>query len=134
MTANFVKKVEEFKNMMKKPFDISKVAAEDIIKNSGIKDWKEETEYLRNQLSEQQLGCPGSVDQNQKRRDQRLIGAQYRAEVYEKKKNEEAQDLRERKARENEEFKAADVLDNNNDADFIGPRMRRKIPLHWGRL
>ena len=126
-SANFEKKVAEFKILMKKPFDICKVAAEDIIKNSGIKDWKEETEYLRNQLSEQQLGCPGSVDQNQKRRDQRLIGAQYRAEVFEKKKNEEAQDLSERKKVENEECKVADILDNNNnDADFIGPRVRRK--------
>ena len=59
-SSSFLKKEEEFKNGMKKPFDISKVAAEDIIRNSGIKEWKEEFLYLQNQLSEQQPGCPGS--------------------------------------------------------------------------
>jgi hypothetical protein len=60
------------------------VAAEYIIKNSGIKDWKEEFVYLQNQLSEQQPGCPGSFDQKQKNRDKRLIEEIRRAESNEK--------------------------------------------------
>ena len=83
--------------MLKKPFDISKVAAEDIIKDSGIKDWKEEIEYLNNQLSEQQIGCPGSQDQKQKKRDKRIIEAIQRAAEDEQKQLKEDNDLKERK-------------------------------------
>ena len=125
-TVSFLKKEEEFKKLLKKPFDISKVAAEDIIKDSGIKDWKEEIEYLKNQLSEQQIGCPGSQDQKQKKRDKRIIEAIQRAAEDEQKQLQEANDLKERKGREKERDRAAEDLDNNNDGDFIGPKNKKK--------
>ena len=125
-SSSFLKKEEEFKNGMKKPFDISKVAAEDIIKNSGIKDWKEEFAYLQNQLSEQQPGCPGSFDQKQKNRDNRLIEEIQRAESNDKKTLEVTSDLLERKKRERDSCEGAEVVDNNNDEDFIGPRKKKR--------
>ena len=55
------------------PFNISIVKAEEIVRDSGIKDWQEETEYLRNQLSESQPGCHVRYDRRQKDRDKRII-------------------------------------------------------------
>jgi SMC interacting uncharacterized protein involved in chromosome segregation len=54
----FKEAVEEFEKVLKKPFNISKVGAEDIIKESGIKDWRDEIQHLINQLSDDQVGCP----------------------------------------------------------------------------
>ena len=124
-TENFARKVEEFKCMMKKPFDICKVTAEDIIRNSGIKDWKEEIEYLRNQLSENQLGHLGSVDKKQINRDKRLILEHQRAEKNELIKIDEAKALMERKDDENADIRDTEVGENNNDKDFIGLRDKR---------
>ena len=45
------------------------MAAENIIKESGIKDWREEIQHLRNQLSDDQVGCPGPADKKQEKRD-----------------------------------------------------------------
>ena len=124
-SANFLKKEDGFKEFLKKPFDISKVAAEEIIKTSGIKDWKEEAEHLKNQLSEQQVGCPGSIDQKQKKRDQRIIKGIQTAGEADQKKVAEDEDLKQRKKKEREDAGESEIIDNNNDGDFIGPKRKQ---------
>ena len=73
--ASFIRKQEKFKQLMKKPFNICKNAAEEIIKESGIKAWLEETEYLRNQLSDKQPGCLAGVDNKQKQQSWKKLHA-----------------------------------------------------------
>ena len=48
--------------------DIMKLETESTIQRSGIMDWREEVEYLRNQMTREQIGCPGSWDTQQKKR------------------------------------------------------------------
>ena len=74
-SAFFMDKEDRFKKQLKMPFNISIVNAEVVIRDSGIKDWQEEAEYLRNQLSEGQPGCLGHVDKKQKKRDTRIINS-----------------------------------------------------------
>ena len=69
----FIGKQDKFSHQLKMPFNISIGNAEEIMKNSGKNDKQEETEYLRNQLSEYQHGCPGSYDRRHKDRDKRII-------------------------------------------------------------
>ena len=123
--AAFIKKQAEFEEQLKKPFNISKVGAEDIIKESGIKDWKEETQHLRNQLSEQQLGCPGSHDMIQKHRDDRKIEEFVRAESKEQKSEEEGEDLLERKRTEIDRNETV-AQDNPGDEDYFEQRKKKK--------
>ena len=127
----FKKAEEELQNVLKKPFDISKVAAENIIKESGIKDWREEIQHLRNQLSEDQVGCPGSADKKQENRDARKVEellseeqslekeAAEKAELAERKKTEKTERIR---ARDGED----EDIDNNNDGDFVGRSKKKK--------
>ena len=44
-SAFFLGKQDKFSHQLKMPFNISIVNAEEIIRDSGIKDWQEETEY-----------------------------------------------------------------------------------------
>ena len=97
LTAAFKKKEEKFQTELDKPFNISKVAAESIIQSYGILDWQEEAQHLRNQLSDQQVGCPGSLDQVQKKSDTRKIVTLLSAEETLLKKPAEEAELLERK-------------------------------------
>ena len=49
----FKEKEVKFKNNMLKPFNIAKAKAEQIIEESGIIDWVEECQHLRNPLFSQ---------------------------------------------------------------------------------
>ena len=125
-TKKFMRRKEEFEKLLKTPFNISKIGAEEVIRNSGIKDWKEENEYLQNQLSEEQLGCPGSVDNKQRNRDNRLITEVLRAEANEQKSLEDKKDLMERKRMEKENFDEGEDIDNNNDKTYAAGKLRKK--------
>ena len=64
---------------------------------SGIKDWREEIQHLKNQLSDDQVGCPGPVDQKQQKRDTRKIVEQISADKDAEKEEEKKTELFERK-------------------------------------
>ena len=119
---------EDLQKVLKKPFDISKVAAETIIKESGIKDWREEIQHLRNQLSDDQVGCPGPADKKQEKRDVRKAEELLSEEQNLEKEAVEKAELAERK--KNERIRARDEedqdIDNNNDGDFVGGSQKKK--------
>ena len=69
----FQAKLKDLKEDLEMPLNITKQKATDIIHSSGIKDWKEEVMHLNNQLSKEQVGCPGPMDFRQKKRDDRLL-------------------------------------------------------------
>ena len=96
-TDNFKKKKEGFEKSLSIPFNICKSNAHEIIRNSGIKDWEEESEYLKNQLSEDQIGCPGPIDKRQFQRDQRIIERKTQTEHKNEKEAAIVQDLQDRK-------------------------------------
>ena len=114
-SAFFIGKQDKFSHQLKMPFNISIVNAEEIIRDSGIKDWQEETEYLRNQLSESQLGCPGSFDKRQEDRDKRIITALVTASEKEQADKDIKEDLEER--RKAEVQSSAVVEDSTWDKD-----------------
>ena len=70
------KKAEAFKEKMDIPFSILQNKGEDILCNSGIKDWKEELQHLRNQLASTQVGSCDGYDMRQKNRDERILREQ----------------------------------------------------------
>ena len=92
---NWRPKVEDLSTSKKewKSFNISKVGAADIIEESGIKDWREEIQHLRNQLSYAQVGCPGPFDQKQKKRGTREIIEQTSVEKDAEKEEEKKTEL-----------------------------------------
>ena len=57
--SNFLGKQEQLRLDLDLPLDIRKLEAENIIQQSGIMDWREEVEYLRNQMTREQINCPG---------------------------------------------------------------------------
>ena len=70
-TENVIKRRQTFKDKLKVPFDICLKAAEDKIKISGIANWKEDVEHLRNQLRPDQIGSVVGLDTRQVKLDRR---------------------------------------------------------------
>lgn len=64
-------KEDLFRRELDNPFNILKSNRETILCQSGIKDWKEELQYLKQQLSPSQKGCRDDLDKTQKKRDER---------------------------------------------------------------
>ena len=56
--------------------DIRRQEAETIIQHCGMLEWEEEVEYLRSQMTRAQVGCPGSWDTRQKKRDERRLNGE----------------------------------------------------------
>ena len=71
-----VKREANFKEKLNLPFDILQKNREEKLCNSGIKDWKEELQHLKNQLSPSQKGSCDGYDMRQKNRDERLLREQ----------------------------------------------------------
>ena len=59
------------KEKLNVPFDICLKAAEDKIKMSGIVNWKEDVEHLRNQLRPYRIGTVVGLDTRQVKLDKR---------------------------------------------------------------
>ena len=112
----FKKSQEEFEKELRMPFNISKKRAKAVIEKSGIKDCREEIQHLRNQLSEDQVGCPGAMDNKQKKRDTKLAKLLSSEENAEKEAAEKAE-LLHRKTAEME--RAGEDAEDNNDNDFV---------------
>ena len=127
-TDAFKRKEEKFVEGLRKPFNISKISAEAIMKDSGILDWREEAQHLRNQLSDEQVGCPGPLDTSQKKTDTRKIVNILSAEKTLQKKLEKETELLQRKQAEKtatgEETVAED--NKNNYEDFTVKVKKRK--------
>ena len=90
------------------------------MKDSGILDWREEAQHLRNQLSDEQVGCPGPLDTSQQKTDTRKIVNILSAEKTLQKKVAKETELLQRKQAEKKATEAEVVaVDNNNDDDLL---------------
>ena len=130
-TDAFKRKEEKFVEGLRKPFNISKISAETIMEDSGILDWREEAQHLRNQLSDEQVGCPGPLDTSQQKTDTRKIVNILSAEKTLQKKVAKETELLQRKQAEKKATEAEVVaVDNNNDDDFnVKIKKRKKIDI-----
>ena len=68
MSISFLEKQEQLRLDLNLLQDIMKLEAENIIQRSGIVGLREEVEYLKNQMTREQIGCPVSWDTQQKKR------------------------------------------------------------------
>ena len=118
----FQEKEQQLKADLDMPFNITKGDAMRIIQYSGIRDWQEEWEYLKNQLSREQVGCPGSLDPRQQKRDQRKREEYERSRLsllkYEKVEAEHEERKREFEEEEGEDL--AVTTDSVRDATYHG--------------
>ena len=96
--------------------DIRKQEAETIIQHSGMLEWEEEVEYLRNQMTRAQMGCPGPWDTRQKKRDERRLKEDKTKEKTKKRNEKEKEEIEKRKLEAEEEDSEMD--DNGNDPDY----------------
>ena len=83
---------------------------------------------MRNQLSESQLGCPGSFDKRQEDRDKRIITALVTASEKEQADKDLKKDLEERRKSELESSAVAagaEVEDSTQDKDYNVGRLRQ---------
>ena len=73
-TPGFKRKEEKFeREVLDMPFSILVRDYESILKDSGIKDWKEDLVHLHNQLQREQVGSCAAKDFRQKKRDDRKV-------------------------------------------------------------
>ena len=71
-TPGFLKKQDRFVNeVLDMPFKILGRGYEDVLKSSGIKDWKEDLQHLHNQMERDQIGTCLSEDFKQRKKDNR---------------------------------------------------------------
>ena len=122
--ALLVKKEASFRAKLDHPFNILKPKGEEILCHSGIIDWKEELQHLRNQLTPEQPGSCDGYDMRQKKRDQRKLkemdSMQLKRQLSENKKSEQE------KSKENCEKVVEEYVDEIEDEDFIEPKVRKK--------
>ena len=70
----FLKKQAKFVDeVLDMPFSILGRGYQEVLKDSGIKDWKEDLQHLHNQLEKEQIGTCDSQDFKQKKKDNRKI-------------------------------------------------------------
>ena len=115
-TDKFLANKEELLLIYGTPFDIRRLDAEEIIQHSGMLDWREEQEYLRSQMTREQVGCPGFWDTRQKKRDERRLKEEMGRENKEKKAKEAVEEFKERKGENDESDVEYD--ENKNDPDY----------------
>lgn len=68
-SKNFESKEQIFREMLLDPMAIHKQNPEEILKKSGIKEWKEDLQHLQNQMERTQIGTALGEDRVQKLRD-----------------------------------------------------------------
>ena len=113
----FQTKLKIFKEDLEMPLNISKQKANEIIHSSGIKDWQEEVMHLNNQLSKEQLGCPGPMDFKQKKRDNRLQKTMADSAKSAAKRQAKEDELEKRKEDEKQEESKNDKMDEEDEKD-----------------
>ena len=109
------------------PLDISKLEAGTIIQASGLRDWREEAEYLTSQLTREQNSSLGRWDQRQKKRDGRILKVAESKEATAEKEKAVTNTLRKRKRNYENENKSEEVDENSNDKDFVSKETRTGI-------
>ena len=125
------KKVNLFKNKLETPFNIIRKNGEAILSQAGIKDWQEELQYLRQQLSPRQVGCCSQFDQRQRKRDNRINNEKEKLEI--NNNNTEAEKVKKRLVEKEvrEEILTSESGDgddkDNSDTTFMfnGPRKKK---------
>jgi hypothetical protein len=130
--VTFKSKEVTFVTMLDNPFNIAKMDAEETIRKSGIVDHVEEVTHLRNQLSPAQIGCAGSWDDRQKKRDNRKIKEREAADKREKESKLQKEEFIERSKTERTEHVTEEVLDDSSaDPIFEVPKNtgRKKIDI-----
>ena len=109
-SSAFKKKEEQFTLELQLPLDISRPDAGSIIRLAGILDWEEELAYLRGQLRKEQIGCTGSWDSRQEKRDERQLNAERSKEASAEKKRLREQELK----RNSEDYQKEEGESNDN--------------------
>ena len=85
---NFESKEQIFREMLLDPMVIHKQNPEELLKKSGIKEWKEDLQHLKNQMERTQIGTALGEDRAQRLRDivrQRRQGSSTHLEDSQKK-------------------------------------------------
>ena len=88
------------------------------MKHSGMLDWREEVEYLRNQMAREQVGCPGSWDTRQRKRDDRRLNEERAREAKEKEVKEAKEKEEKTKYERDENEDEVGMDENKNDPTF----------------
>ena len=124
-TENVIKRRQTFKDKLKVPFDICLKAAEDKIKMSGIANWKEDVEHLRNQLRPDQIGSVAGLDARQVKLDKRRQDREQRQEVAKEKSDKMVEAMKGvTNVDDEDEMDTSDV--NSNDPLFVDPTSSRR--------
>ena len=105
---------QALEDALENPFDIRRLDAEDRVQHSGMLDWREEVEYLRNQMAREQVDCPGSWDTRQRKRDDRRLKEE-RARETKEKEVKEAKEKEEKTKYESDENEDEVVVDENKN-------------------
>ena len=106
--------------------DIRRQDAETVIQHCGMLEWEEEVEYLRSQMTRAQVGCPGSWDTRQKKRDERRFKEEKTKEETKKKTEEAKEEVSKRKFEAEKEDSEMD--ENENDPEYQNKEKRVKQP------
>ena len=109
------KKKKAFDEKMAEPFNIAVQNYEEMFKKSGIKDYKEDVVYLKNQLLPEQIGSLGSRDTKQTKCDARKSLETSRAAA-KKRKLEESSPVPDNEDANSEEEGSEDL--NSNDPEY----------------
>ena len=116
--SSFLEKQKALEDALENPFDIRRLDAEDRVKHSGMLDWREEVEYLRNQMAREQVGCPGSWDTRQRKRDDRRLNEERAREAKEKEVKEAKEKEEKTKYERDENEDEVGMDENKNDPTF----------------
>ena len=126
-TEKVIKRRQTFKEKLKVPFDICLKAAEDKIKMSGIVNWREDVEHLRNQLRPDQIGSVVGLDTRQVKLDKRRQDREERQEAAKEKSDKMVEAM---KGVSNDNDEEEDVMDtsevNSNDPLFVDPTSSKR--------
>ena len=125
--STFLNKQKQLSLDLDMPLDISKLEAGTIIQASGLRDWREEAEYLTSQLTREQNSSLGRWDQRQKKKDDRILKVAESKEATAEKEKAVTNTLRKRKRDYENENKSEEVDENSNDKDFVSKETRTGI-------
>ena len=118
LRPSFLEKQKMFIFDLDLPFDISRIDADVIIQDSGTIYWREEVEYLRNQMTREQAGTVRGHDMRQKKRDDRLLQTEINKENEALKIANNNNELQKNKAEIEKENKNEIVDENDDDKNY----------------
>ena len=125
----FAKKKELFRSDLGKPFNILKNNGETILCQSGIKDWKEELQYLKQQLSPSQKGCRDALDKAQGKKDERKLREKQREEDFREQKRKDSVKRQLMVDSDEEEADFSDLADSDDIFKVPEPKKTAKMDI-----